>query len=200
MRGDRRVSPFRLHIFRITALAESENDLPIPDFIVSIMLWFALISAVGLGCADGGGGSKAPASEFAFTSSFGEAAPIVVISEGESFVQTLRASDPDSLGLTFYFVDGGADADDFFTQGSAGVLLIRDDLRYANPEDSNGDNVDEVRVRAVGIEGQNVTQTINESGDRWRWEPGSVAHGPRGRARTVGEATDTGVVERKDRD
>ncbi|AFZ49599.1 Ig-like domain-containing protein [Dactylococcopsis salina] len=83
----------------------------------------------------------------------------IEVSENETSVVTLSATDPDGDTLSFS-ITGGADAA-LFTLDEDENLTFNQSPDFENPQDSNSDNIYQVQVSADDGNGGNSSQSIN---------------------------------------
>jgi hypothetical protein len=81
------------------------------------------------------------------TSNGGGDTATVALNEGDIFVTTTTATDPDSGTVLTYSILGGVDAARFQINPSTGVLQFISQPDYETPADADGDNAYEVIVR-----------------------------------------------------
>ena len=98
------------------------------------------------------------------------------VSENQTAVTTVTASDPDAGTTLTYSKSGGADAAKFTINGSTGELSFSTPPNYENPTDSGSNNTYVVKVRAsdgalhdeqtitVNVTDVNETPIINSNG------------------------------------
>ncbi len=99
------------------------------------------------------------------TSNGGGATAAITVSENQTAVTTVTATDADGDTPTFS-INGGADAALFDIDANSGELIFNNAPDYENPGDANNDNVYEVTVQAnddqSGIDTQNISVTVTD--------------------------------------
>jgi hypothetical protein len=71
------------------------------------------------------------------------------VSENQTGVTTVSATDPDAGTTITYSISGGADASKFQINGNTGVFTFKTAPNYESPTDSGTNNSYVVKVRAV---------------------------------------------------
>ncbi|RZI84761.1 MAG: tandem-95 repeat protein, partial [Rubrivivax sp.] len=91
----------------------------------------------------------------------GGASASLIVADQTTAVTTVHAQDPDASDVLIYTLVGGADQALFTINSSTGELRFNALVDYYNPQDSDGDNVYQVKVRASDAASTWDEQTLN---------------------------------------
>ncbi|MGL4727716.1 MAG: cadherin domain-containing protein [Bosea sp. (in: a-proteobacteria)] len=103
------------------------------------------------------------------TSDGGGISAAKAVSEGNTAVTTVAASDQDAAASITYAITGGLDAAQFTINPTTGVISFAAPPNFETPTDSNGDNVYELVVTASdglgGVDSQTLSVTVGNQND-----------------------------------
>jgi subtilisin-like proprotein convertase family protein len=87
--------------------------------------------------------------------------PQIAISRKENHIVLTKVTASDETSSVSYSIGGGEDASLFSIYGTSGTLVFKSNPDYEDPQDSNGDNLYQVTVKAIDSAGNSSYQDIN---------------------------------------